>query len=513
MSSLKEVCRLLLRTDLSNRQIGEKLACSPTTVGRYRQRMTEEALVSWEQIEPMDELALDRKLNPNRSRHRKLFVEPDWADVHKELQRRGVTLVLLHEEYALGLESGAMSETEFRRRYRRYARARGLVMRQIHLPGQKLFLDYSGVRPSLTDRVTGKKTPVELFVAVMGASRRTFVYAVHTQRLPDWIACNAKALAFLNGVPTFLVPDNLKAAVTSISREEGALLNMTYAEFAAHYDTVVLPTRPRRPKDKAAVEVGVQIAQRWILARLRNRIFYSLGELNAAIAELTERLNNRPMRTCGGKSRQQLFDELDAPALAPLPVTPYEFADWKLKVTVGQDYHVPCVGRYYSVPYALVGAKVNVKVTRDAVMVFHRERRVALHVRRHEDPGGCSTFAEHQPKAHRAYSQDQSGALIAWAEQLGGAVHRFVLHHIEFHRRPAQSLQACRGLQKLVRDYGPERVQAACDRALRAHANSISSVKSMLQRGMEHTPLVDAPAANDDPMPAHENVRGAPYYT
>lgn len=512
MSSLKDVCRLLLRTDLSSRQIGEKLACSPTTVGRYRQRLAETAL-SWEQIEPLDELVLDRKLNPDRSRHKKLFVEPDWAEVHKELQRRGVTLVLLHEEYAMGLESGALSETEFRRRYRRYARSRGLVMRQIHLPGQNLFLDFSGVRPSLTDRATGRKTPVELFVAVMGASRKTFVYAVHTQRSPDWIACNAKALAFFGGVPTFLVPDNLKAAVTSISRDEGALLNMTYAEFAAHYDTVILPARPRKPKDKAAVEVGVQIAQRWILARLRNRVFYTLGELNAAIAERTERLNARPMRGCGGKSRQQLFDELDAPALDPLPETPYEFAEWKLKLTVGQDYHVPWAGRYYSVPYALVGAKVNLKATRDAVMVFHRERRVALHARRNDDPGGCNTLPEHQPKAHQAYSQDQSATLIAWAKQLGGAVHRFVQHHIEIHRRPAQSLQACRGLQKLVRDYGPDRVQAACDRALRAQATSISSVKSMLQRGMEHTPLGDVPAANDDPMPAHDNVRGAPYYT
>lgn len=492
MSLLKDVCRLLLRTDLSNRQIGEKLACSPTTVGRYRQRLSEEALVSWEQIEPLDELALDRKLNPHRSRNKKLFVEPDWADVHKELQRRGVTLVLLHEEYALGLESGAMSETEFRRRYRRYARARGLVMRQIHWPGQKLFLDYSGVRPSLTDRATGKKTPVELFVAVMGASRKTFVYAVHTQRLSDWITCNAKALEFFGGVPTFLVPDNLKAAVTSISRQEGALLNMTYAEFAAHYDTVVLPTRPRRPKDKAAVEVGVQIAQRWILARLRNRAFYTLSDLNAAIAELTERMNARPMRGCGGKSRQQLFDELDAPALDPLPVVSYEFAEWKLKVSVAQDYHVPCAGRYYSVPYVLVGAKVNVKATHDWVMVFHRERRVASHRRRYDDLGGCSTLDEHQPKAHRAYSQDDASVLIAWAEHLGGAVHRFVLHHIEFHRRPAQSLQACRGLQKLVREYGSERVQAACDRSLRAHRLAGSTqhgVPCTLPVGCRNEPL------------------------
>lgn len=511
MSKLKDVCRLLLRTDLSNRQIGERLRCSPTTAGRYRRQLAEGKL-DWAAIEPLDEIALDRLLNPGKNRTRKRFVEPDWAYIHQELQRRGVTLLLLHEEYAVGLESGVMSETEFRRRYHRYARSRGLVMRQIRRPGEQLFLDFSGVRPSITDRTTGRRTPVELFVAVIGASRKTFALAVASQKLPDWIACNTAALSFFGGVTTFLVPDNLKAAVTSISRQNGTLLNATYSEFAAHYDTDILPARPRKPKDKAPVEVGVQIVQRWILARLRNRTFYSLTELNAAIAELTQRLNARPMRTCGGKSRDQLFDELDAPALHPLPETAYEFAEWKLKVTVGQDYHVPWAGHYYSVPYTLVGAKVNLKVTRDVVMVFHRDRRVALHPRQ-DHAGHCSTLPEHQPKAHQAYSQDQFAVLIAWAEQQGGAVRQFLQHHIEVHRRPAQSLQACRGLQRLARDYGIDRLQAACARALRAHASSISSVKSILQRGLDSAPLAQTEAANDDPTAVHENVRGAAYYT
>lgn len=510
MSTLKDVCRALLRTQQSSREIGRRLRWSATTVGRYRRRLLEESL-DWPAVEALDDIALDRLLNPGRHHGKKQFVEPDWAHVHQELQRRGVTKALLHEEYALGLESGAMSETEFRRRYDRYARTRGLVMRQVHHPGEQLFLDFSGVRPSLTDRLTGRKTPVEFFVAVMGASRKTFALAVASQKLADWIACNAGALAFFGGVPMHLVPDNLKAAVISRSRDDGPVLNATYAEFAAHYDTDIHPTRPVKPKDKAAVEVGVQVAQRWILARLRNRVFYTLEELNAAIAELTERLNNRPMRGCGGKSRNQLFDELDAPSLRPLPATPYEYAEWKIKVNVGQDYHVPWGARYYSVPYTLVGARVNIKATRDAVTVFHRDRRVALHLR--VDEAGCSTLPEHQPAAHRAYSQDTSATLMAWATQQGGAIHRFVQHHIDNHRRPALSLQACRGLQRLGREYGAERLQAACDRALRAHATSISSVRSILKRGLDATSHTQTDAANDDPLPAHENVRGAHYYT
>ncbi|MBX5893041.1 IS21 family transposase [Pseudomonas aeruginosa] len=511
MTLLKELCRCLLRTDLSHRQIAQKVDCSPSTVCRYRKRLR--ALqAQWEQVQSMDELALDRWLNSSKSELKKLFVEPDWDYVHAELQRRGVTLALLHEEYALGLDGGVMSATEFRRRYRRYARSRGLVMRQVRIPGQQLFLDFSGARPSLTDPHTGQKTPVELFVAVMGASRKTFAWAAHSQKSVDWIDCNAKALNFFGGVPTYLVPDNLKAAVTSISRQDGPLLNMTYAEFASHYETTVLPARPRKPKDKAPVEIGVLLVQRWVLARLRNQVFFSLEELNLAITGLVEQLNQRPMRSCGGKSRQQLFEELDAPALSPLPSSDYEYAEWKLKVPVGQDYHVAWEGHFYSVPHRLVGSKVNLKATRDSVSAFHRDKRVALHVRTNA-VGNCSTLAEHQPLAHRAYSQDTMEHLMEWAKQQAGALFAFVQRHSQTHRRPVLTLQACRGLQRLAREHGIDRLQVACDRALRAQASSVSSVKSILVRQLDRVVSTPADAANEDALPAHENVRGAHYYS
>lgn len=255
MTPIKDLCRMLLTTSLSNRRIASALRIAPNTGNRYRTRLTEEAL-DWMTVNELDEETLSRRLNTGRSQLLHTFVEPDWSYVHGELQRRGVTVTLLHEEYAESLVANAMSETEFRRRLHRYQRTRGLVMRQVHRPGECLFLDFSGVRPNLTNPVTGERTPVELFVAVFGASRKTFVYAVASQTLPDWIHANVKALEFFGGVPMFLVPDNLKSAVISHKRGEGALLNKTYSECAAHYETTILPARPSTPKDKAHVELG-----------------------------------------------------------------------------------------------------------------------------------------------------------------------------------------------------------------------------------------------------------------
>ena len=509
MQRLKDICRWILRTDKSDRAIGRSLGISYSTVSRYRKIAAEQRL-HWDAVEPLDELELDRRLNPGRHAAKKPFAEPDWSHVHAEYERPGVTLTLLHEEYALEVGEAGMSETEFRRRYQRYARTRGLVMRQIHHPGQELFLDFSGMRPWITDPKSGARRQVELFVAVLGASRKTFAYAVESQKIPDWIECNIRAMAFFGGVTRYQVPDNLKAAVIRRTREDGALINATYAEFAAHYDTDVMPAGPRKPKHKAAVEIGVKLAQRWILARLRNRVFHSLEELNQAMAPLLDRINEKPMRGVGNKSRNTLFAELDAPALKPLPETPYEFAEWKVGITVGQDYHVVWNEHYYSVHHSIVGKKVNLRASADHVSVFLHGKRVAIHPR-DDAPGGLSTLPEHMPPAHRAHGLDSYDTVTTWTQQQGGAIAAFFEQHLKHHANAAQSLQAGRGLRTLARDYGTDRLQAACARALAMHARSISSVKSMLQRGIEATPIQGGDAANDDPI-AHENVRGADYY-
>lgn len=271
-----------------------------------------------------------------------------------------------------------------------------------------------------------------------------------------------------------------------------------------------MPAGPRKPKHKAAVEIGVKLAQRWILAVLRNRVFHSLDELNQAMAPLLERLNDKPMRGVGNKSRNILFAELDAPALKPLPDAPYEFADWKVGITVGQDYHVVWNDHYYSVHHGIVGKKVNLRASADHVSVFLHGKRVAIHPR-DDTPGGLSTLPEHMPPAHRAHGLDSYDTVTTWTQQQGGAVAAFFDQHLKHHANAAQSLQAGRGLRTLARDYGTDRLQAACARALAMHARSISSVKSMLQRGIEAAPIQGGDAANDDPI-AHDNVRGADYY-
>lgn len=509
--NLRDVCRLLLTTSFSNREVARAIGIAPNTAGRYRKKLSEEGL-NWISIANLTEHALEDRLNGGCKHARKNFVEPDFAHVFSEMRRPGVTLTLLHEEYAASAGGGAMSESEFRRRFHRYQRSLGVVMRQPHAPGYRLFLDFSGKRPRLTNLVTGEETPVELFVAVMGASRKTFAYAVPTQRLADWCDANVKALEFFRGAPKLLVPDNLKSAVDKVTVAEGHIINYTYSKLAQHYDCIVLPTRIRRPKDKAAVEIGVRLAQRWILARLRNRIFTSIEELNGAIAQLLDAMNGKSMRGHGGKSRNQLFDELDLPALQALPELPFEFADWKLNVTVPQDYHVVWDDHFYSVPHTYIGFKVRLRVTARQVEVYVRDDHlpIATHLRS-ELKGQCTTRPEHQPAAHRAYAQDQLADLIAWAERSGPWIALFVKKHINtYRRRPALSIQAMRGLRSIATQYGTDRLDAACHRALLISTTSVSSVRSMLARKMECAPLR---GANDDyPLPGHENIRGSESY-
>ena len=512
LSNLKLLCRAILTTLQSNHALADQFGISATTVGRYKSRLAEEGLDA-DAIGDWDDARLDRRLNDGRYRNKKDFNEPDWAHVFEEVQRTGVDVRLIHAEYVEDVKEGFMSETEFRRRYKKFCRTRGLVMRMERRPGELLFVDYSGDRPCVTNPETGERTPVELFVGAMGASRKTFAIATYTQQLPDWIFANCQALAFYECVPEAFVPDNLKSAVTKRTRHQGVMLNPTYAEFAYHYRTSIRPARSRRPDDKAPVEVAVRIARRYILGRLRNRVFFSLEELNAAIAVEMERLNNKPIKSLGGKSRNQLFEELDRPAMKPLPAEPFVFGEWKLKINVGRDYHIGHEGRYYSVPYTLVGKKVNAKVLREAIEIYLDGQRVAVHPKV-VTLGGSSTLPEHRPRNHQAFAEAQPGEALAWATRMGEAIHRFAMADADRRRSPVLTAQLCQRLQALVRQYGEERVQAACVRALDLNLITITSLRSLLARGLDHVPASTGPAANDDAsLPAHENIRGASYYT
>jgi transposase len=378
-------------------------------------------------------------------------------------------------------------------------------MRQVHPAGERLFVDYAGQTVELVDPATGEIRAAQIFVAVLGASSYTYAEASWTQTLPDWIGAHVRALAFLGGVPRQIVPDNLKAAVLKASWYEPGL-NPTYQDFASHYGTAILPTRPRRPRDKAKVEAGVLVVERWILARLRNQRFFSLAELNAAIAALLGDLNDRPMRRLG-VSRRRLFEELDRPALASLPAEPYIYAEWRLR-RVGLDYHVDVDGHYYSVPHRLLRQQVEARITQRTVELFHNGERIAAHLR-----GGLrgrhTTLDEHMPSAHRRHAGWTIERIRREAAAIGPDTAMLTQLILESRRHPEQGFRACLGILRLARPYGAARLEAACSRGLSIGARSYGSINSILQNGLDRrSPAVDA---GERPLD-HPNIRGSRYY-
>jgi transposase len=427
--------------------------------------------------------------------------------VDKELRRPGVTLKLLHEEY-LAQHPDGYGYTQFCEAYREWRRQQRLTMRQVHRAGDKLFVDYAGKRPSIVDPKTGERTEVELFVAVLGASSYTYAEATLTQRVPDFIASHVRALEFFGGVPAALVPDQLKSAVTRADRYEPGL-QRSFEELARHYGTTVLPARPAKPRDKVLVEVGVQVAERWILARLRNRTFFSLAELNEAIGELLDDINGRVMRRWG-ESRRQLFERLERPALRPLPSARFSYGEWKIDAGVNIDYHVDLAGHFYSVHYSLVHERVDARLTATTVEIFHRGQRVAVH-RRSYVRGGFTTLDEHMPAAHRKHATWSPERMSRWAGSVGPLTRALVEAIIAERRHPEHGYRSCLGLMRLGDRYGRERLEAASQRALIVGARSYRSVQSILERGLDRAPLPESDGAA--PVGAsHDNIRGPDYY-
>lgn len=379
-------------------------------------------------------------------------------------------------------------------------------MRQVHKAGERLFVDYAGQTVMMVDRVTGEISRAQIFVAVLGASNYTFACATRTQQAVDWTRSIIATLEFIGGVPRLLVPDQPRALMVRPDRYEPTSHRLL-EELCDHYGMAVLPARPAHPQDKAKVEVGVQVVERWILARLRARTFTTLGELNRAIAGLLEQLNARPFKKLPG-CRRSAFDELDRPALGPLPPTRMEVAQFKL-ARVSIDYHVELNGHYYSVPHALVGQQVELRVGEQTLEVLHKQQRVAAHAL-NSRRGGHTTLGEHMPASHRAHAQWSPGRLIAWGERVGAATAGVVRWQMEHRPHPEQGYRACLGLMRLEREYGTERLEAACARALSIRAPHYKSVSSILGSGLDRQPVL---ATKEAPlMPAHENVRGPGYY-
>ena len=507
MRKLREILRLKYEVKLPHRVIGRACGIGAGTVSMYVQRAKREGL-SWPLPEALDDDALENRLFREPFHERVARPAPDCEAIHRELKRPGVTLQLLWLEYLEAHPQG-YRYSQFCNVYRRWVKKLHPSLRQRHRAGEKVFVDYSGKRLHLIDPETGELIPVELFVGVLGASGYLFAEATAGQTLPEWIGSHIRMLEFYGGCPAVFVPDNLLSGVTHPCRYEPEV-NRSYADLARFYGAVVIPARVRKPKDKAKAEAGVLLAQRWILATLRNRTFFSLAELNAAIREKLALINQRVMKKMG-MSRQQLFEHIDRPALKPLPSERFEMAEWKY-CRVNVDYHVEIDHNYYSVPYTLLHERLEARFTPSIVELYDKSRRITSH-KRLSGRGLVSTHPEHMPRNHREYREWSPQRLIHWASKSGPATAQMVTEILHRRHHPEQGYRASLGLMRLGRQYGMERLEAACARALRLGAYGYRTVKNILSTGLDSLCSEQETSKPLAPMPHHDNIRGAAYYT
>lgn len=503
MSKTREILRARWALGLSVREASRATGASTGVVSKTSSR-AEKAGLTWEALEALSESELERRLYGAPVAEQSERAEPDPVWMHRELRRKGVTLELLHLEYLAEHPTG-FRYTAFCDRYRQWLNRQSVVMRQVHRAGEKCFVDYSGVRPHFIDPATGEQVEAELFVAVLGASSLTYAVATLTQRVEDFVSAHVKAFGYFGGAPKITVPDQLRSAVSVPCRYEPAIAR-TYSELGRHYDMAIVPARPGKPRDKAKVEVAVQVAQRWILGRLRNETFFSLGALNERIAELLEDLNNRPMKRLRA-SRRELFERYEREALRPLPSEPYVVSEW-LGGELDASYHVRVGDHVYSVPHTLVGAVVETRVTPNTVEVFHRGQRVAAHARSHE--AGKTTAPEHMTASHRAHC-DAEADVLAWAASVGPMCSALVERILNANPVREAAVRSALGLRSVAKKYGQARTERACETALRLGARSYKPVERMLKLGRETMPLHGDEPAQRAPI-THGNVRGPGYF-
>jgi transposase len=505
MRYVKDILRLKHQNQLSVREIAGSCGLPTSTVGDYLQR-AEAAGLTWPLPEGISDPELtERLLKPAEPTGPGGPAKPlpDWPAVHEQLRRKGVTLQLLWQEYHQVQPEG-YQRSQFCQLYRDWARTLDPVLRQIHQPGQKLFVDWAGLKVPV-HHADGSVTEVSLFVAVMGFSNKTFVEAFANERLEHWIAGHCHAFSFYGGLTRAVVPDNPKTAVTRPCRYE-PVLHRSYQEMAAHYGTVILPARIKKPRDKAKAETGVQIAERQILAPLRDQRFFSVAGLNQAIRPLLDKLNAQEFQKLEG-SRNSWFESQEKPALLPLPAQPFELATWG-KATVNIDYHAVVDYHGYSVPYHLVHQELETRSTATTVEFFHQGKRVAAHVHSYLS-GKFTTLEEHRPKSHQRYLEWTPGRLIEWARKTGPQCAKLVEQILKDKPHPEMGFRSCLGIIRLGKGVGPERLEAACARALRFGICSYRSIKSILENGLDRQEAEPELALKS---PAHENVRGQTYY-
>lgn len=510
MRKLKEVLRLRFELKLGYQQIGRSCSLAVSSVHKYLKR-AEAAGIGWPLPAGWDDARLEAELFPappaaeQSAGSEVTRAQPDFAAMHEQLrQHRHLTLQLLWEEYRQAHPEG-YRYSRFCELYQRWRKRLDVVLRQDHRAGEKMFVDWAGATIPLYDRQTGQAWSASLFVATLGASSYTFAEATRNQQMESWLDGHVHAVEFFGGVPALVVPDNTKTGVTKAHRYDPDL-NPTYYDFAQHYGFGIVPARPYRPRDKAKVESAVQVAQRWIVAALRHRKFFSLEELNAAIRELLVRLNQRPFRKRAG-SRADVFAELDRPALQPLPTTPFDLSEWS-RARVNIDYHLAFDGNLYSVPYSLVHELVELRATPTVVEILHKGTRIASHLRDRRR-GQTITNEEHRPKSHRAHLEWTPSRMVQWAEAIGPHTARLFTRIMSDKPHPEMGYRGCLGIIRLAGRYSPLRVEAAAERALLTGACRYKSVESILKKSLDQVPL---PASPPPTTPPHDNLRGAEYF-
>ena len=504
MRKTREILRLKFETQLSQRAIARAVGVSNATVWDSLARLEASGL-AWPLPVGMSDAELETRLYREHGRRAPDPREPDWASVHAELRHKHVTLLLLWQEYRERHRDG-YGYSYFCQHYRAFTGRIDVVMRQTHKAGEKLFVDWAGDTLPYTDAETGEVKDAYLFLGVLGCSNYTYAEAFADQTTESFLSAHVHAFEFFGGVPELVVCDNLKTGVARADRYE-AEIYAPYAELAAHYDTAVMPARIAKPRDKAKVETGVLVAYRWICAVLRKRTFYSLAEMNVAIAVQLEALNARPFAKLPG-SRASVFAEREAALLRPLPAEPFTYRTRKI-ARVHIDYHVELQGHYYSVPYHLVREQVELRFDARTVEIYHRGERVAVHVRSNRK-GRSSTQEAHMPEKHRAMAAWTPARIAAWAAKTGPATATLCEAIMAARPHPELGFRSCLGVLRLEGKYGAARLEAACARSLAAGGRSYASVRSILERGLDG--VAEARNAAAPPGLAHENLRGATYY-
>ncbi len=503
----REIARLhFYDSAQSHRAIARATGLSATTVASLRARLLEKSALTWNTLTALDDEAWCKTLRTEDRSIAKRKAAPDWNLIHKEMQRPDATLEVLWQEWKQTCPEG-IGYTQFTDGYRRWTRGLHIVMRRVHRPGDKLFVDFAGRTVEIRDPNGGASTYAQIFVGVLGYSNYTHVEATATQTTPDWIRCHVNCFEAMGGAPQWVVCDNLKAAVRRRERDQ-IVVNPAYRDALRHYDTAPLPAGPKKPKHKAKAEVGVQIAQRWILFRLRDRIYFSLHELNQDLRHLTAKLNEHPFRKLPG-SRRERFEDAERKMLKPLPDVRHEPCDWQYGVRVGDDYHFEFGRCFYSVPVQFARERIDIRVTAKIIEAFHRMRRVAVH-QLLTIAGDVSTLPEHRPIAHQRILDGEPRELVAWAKTAGPNAERMIRHHIESRTDATNGVRAARRMRDLARLHGTARFEDVCAYALPLNITALRSITSIITSGADRRATTQQAEAKSPRV--HGNLRGAGYF-